>query len=324
MQSQLTEAQRVERLAPPAHPARVVLDTDAYNEIDDQFAIVHALLSPEAMVVEALYAAPFFNRRSDSPGDGMIKSYDEIVRLLERLERSPTDFAYRGSEGYFTNPDAPYRSPAALDLVERAMAGGDDPLYVVAIGAPTNVASAMMIEPQIIDRIVVIWLGGHALHWPHTTEFNLAGDLIASRFVLDCGVPLVLIPCYGVTSHLRTTLAEIEKYVKGCGAIGEYLARTYKRFTTDHFARSKELWDDVTIGYLIDPAWVPSTLVPSPVIAQREPVDALRDAQTVQKQRLLTWSFDHTRHLIRCAYYAERDPILRDLFVKLERWAENH
>ncbi len=72
----------LQRLEPPKGPVPMVLDTDTYNEIDDQFAVVYSLLS-EKMTVEAIYAAPFFNSRSSGPGDGMQKSYEEIVRLLE-------------------------------------------------------------------------------------------------------------------------------------------------------------------------------------------------------------------------------------------------
>ena len=52
----LSESQRLEMLQPPTGQVRMVLDTDTYNEIDDQFAVVHALLSPEHLNVEALYA----------------------------------------------------------------------------------------------------------------------------------------------------------------------------------------------------------------------------------------------------------------------------
>ncbi|MFC1725309.1 hypothetical protein ACFL4T_06755 [candidate division KSB1 bacterium] len=44
---------------PPAGRVRMVLDTDTYNEIDDQFAVVYSLISPERLNVEAIYAAPF-------------------------------------------------------------------------------------------------------------------------------------------------------------------------------------------------------------------------------------------------------------------------
>ena len=127
------------RLTIPKAGERVldmVLDTDTYNEVDDQFALCYSLCSPERLNVQAVYAAPFFNDRSNGPEQGMERSYSEIVRLLDKLHREPDGFALKGSRGYLVDIDTPQDSPAARDLVERGMARpDDDPLYVVAIGA---------------------------------------------------------------------------------------------------------------------------------------------------------------------------------------------
>jgi purine nucleosidase len=243
----------------------MVLDTDTYNEIDDQFAVVYSLLSPDKMTVEAIYAAPFYNERSTGPGDGMQKSYQEILRLLERLNCSPDNFVYKGSTDYLASSEQPQDSAAARDLVERAMASSkDDPLYVVAIAAITNVASAILMKPEIIERIVVLWLGGHAPFWPDTKEFNLRQDVLASRLIFDCVVPLIQIPCMGVTTHLLTTVAELEKYVRGKGAIGDFLFETFAAYEKDHFGWSKVIWDIVTIAFLINHNWAPTDVVHSP------------------------------------------------------------
>ncbi len=298
---QLSAGARSERLRPPAGRVRMVLDTDTYNETDDQFALVHALLSPERLAVEAIYAAPFHNERSAGPEDGMELSYQEILRLLERLGRSAAGFARRGSTGYLGRGGAPRESDAARDLIARGLAApDDDPLYVVAIGAITNVASALLLEPSLVGKIVVVWLGGHALDWPDTREFNLRQDPAAARVLLDCGVPLVLVPCMGVTSHLHTSVPEIERHVAPHGELGAFLAARFKQMRSDHFAWSRVLWDVATIGYLINPAWVPAELVPSPVLTDQ-----------------LTWSVDRRRHPIRCASFVHRDPIFADLFRKL-------
>ena len=109
-------------------------------------------------------------------------SYQQILRLLERLGRSAEGFAFRGSTGYLGRGG------------QRGLAGpDDDPLYVVAIGAITNVASALLTEPALAEKIVVVWLGGQGLSWPDTREFNLRQDVPATRVLLDCGVPLVLV-----------------------------------------------------------------------------------------------------------------------------------
>jgi len=284
----------------------MVLDTDTYNEVDDQFAVVYGLYSFEKLDINALYAAPFFNSRSTGPGDGMRKSYEEILRILDILGIEPDGLVFRGSEDYLQGLDQPCESEAAADLVERAMSTTDGPLYVVAIGAITNIASAILMEPDIIGRIVVVWLGGQPLHWPTAKEFNLGQDVHASRLILDCGVPLVHIPCSGVTSHLLTTLPEIRQYVQGRGGIGDYLARTFERYFQDHYARSKVIWDIAAIAYLLDPSWVRTELVHSPILTDQ-----------------VTWSVDRSRHLIRSATGVDRDAIFGDLFRKLEEHGQD-
>jgi len=298
----LSMARRLARLEPPAGRVRAVLDTDTYNEIDDQFALVYALLAPERIDLEAIYAAPFRNERAATPAEGMEKSYAEILRLLDRLGRSPEGLVHRGSRAFLSSDREPVRSDAALDLVGRARATpADEPLFVLAIGAITDVASALLIDPAIIDRIVVVWLGGHALHWPHTREFNLEQDIHAARLIFDSGVPLVHIPCMGVTSHLLTTVAEIERYVQGRGAIGDYLAQIFAAYEADHSGWSKVIWDIAAVAYLVKPAWLDTCLAHSPVLTDQ-----------------LTWSADPARHFIRYTRYIQRDPIFRDLFARLE------
>src|SRR3712207_2962700 len=93
----LSPERRMRLLEPPAGKVRMVLDTDTYNEIDDQFALVYALLSQDRLDVEAIYAAPFHNERSSGPEDGMLRSYDEILRVLERLGRPAEGWVHHGS-----------------------------------------------------------------------------------------------------------------------------------------------------------------------------------------------------------------------------------
>jgi hypothetical protein len=142
----LADSLRLQRLQPPTGKARMVLDTDTYNEVDDQFALVYTLLSPERIKVEAIYAAPFHNNRSTGPADGMERSYEEIMRLLDKLTWPAEGLVYRGATAYIGQSGQPQQNDAVRDLIQRALAGpADDPLYVVAIGAITNVASAILL-----------------------------------------------------------------------------------------------------------------------------------------------------------------------------------
>ena len=301
----LSDSDRLKRLAPPKGKVRMVLDTDTYNEIDDQFALVYALLSPEKLGLEAIYAAPFFNDLSTGPGHGMELSYEEILRLLERMGVSPEGLVYRGSTDYVGPERKAQENDAVRDLIARAKASSpDDPLFVVAIGAISNVTSALLLEPGIINNIVVVWLGGHALDWPDAVEFNLKQDVGGAQVLFDSGVPLVLIPCMGVTTHLHSTVPEIERYVEPCGDIGAFLAQRFKEHSSEHLGWSKVIWDMANIAYLLDDRWVPTELVHSPVLTDQ-----------------VTWSVDRSRHLIRYANYVRRDPIFKDFFTKLAEFA---
>src|SRR3954464_13210362 len=124
--SKLTDALRLQRLQVPTGKVRMVLDTDTYNEVDDQFALVHALLSPDRIQVDAIYAAPFFNTRSSGPADGMERSYEEIMRLLDKLAWPADGLVYRGATAYLDASMQPQQSAAVDDLVRRALASPDD------------------------------------------------------------------------------------------------------------------------------------------------------------------------------------------------------
>jgi inosine-uridine nucleoside N-ribohydrolase len=296
----LSEDLMLQRLKPNQGKIRVVIDTDTYNEIDDQFAVVYALLSPQQMDVEAIYAAPYFNNRSEGAADGMEKSHEEILRLMDNLKMEPDGLVYRGSAGFLEQKDQPLESDAARDLVKRAM-DSEEPLYVLTLGAPTNVASAILMEPEIINKIVVVWLGGKGPEWNTAREFNLQQDIFSSQVLFNSGVPLIQIPTQPVTSHLLTTIPELETYLQGQGAIGDYLIQIFKDYHDDHFAYSKIIWDISVIAYVIDPSWFMTEIRHAPILTDQ-----------------FTYSVDRSRHFYRVATYLSRDKIFGDLFKKIQ------
>jgi purine nucleosidase len=297
----MNESFRLKQLEPPKAKVRMVLDTDTYNEIDDQFALVYAYLSPERIQLEAVYAAPYFNNRSTSAGDGMEKSYQEILRLLNLLGKSPDGFAFRGSDSYLADVTKPIRSEAALDLVKKALASSpENPLYVVPVGCITNIASAILIEPKIIENIVVVWLGGNDLNWPHQKEFNLMQDVKAAQVVLNSGVPLVIMPCQPVVSHFHTTIPELELYLRGKNKLSDYLLNMTIEYSGKRDTWSKVIWDVTAVGWVVNPAWMPTNLVHSPILTDQ-----------------VTYSTDQSRHFIRMATSVNRDALFRDLFRKI-------
>lgn len=289
------------RLTPPADKVDMVLDTDTYNEVDDQFALAYALASTEKLNIQAIYAAPFFNDRSNGPKDGMLRSYHEIFRLLGLMKKEVRIPVLKGSCRFLLNEDTPEESDAARDLISRSKNyTPGSPLYVVAVGAITNIASAILTDPTIVNRIVIVWLGGHPLYCRQTHEFNLIQDIAAARVIFDSGAAVVQFPCRGVTSQMLTTLEDLKYHIGGKSDLCDALLQLYKAYRDDHFGYAKELFDVAAVSWLVNANWSPSYLVPSPI--------ATYDG---------TWSCDPARHPIRTVEYVERNLIFTDMYRKI-------
>ncbi len=313
----LNEMQNSERISDSARLARrlekpegrvdVVIDTDAYNEIDDQFALAYLIKSNEKLDLQAVYAAPFTNSRSSGPGDGMEKSYQEIMNVLTLMGREDLKrIVYRGSVRYMPSETEPVESAAAQDLIQRAMEHSEaHPLYVVAIGAITNVSSALLMKPKIKDRIVLIWLGGNAVHWPDNREFNLCQDIAGARIAFGCGVPLVQLPCMGVVSAFTTSGPELEYHLRGKNRLCDYLIDTTAREAASCQTLStwtRPIWDVTAVAWLLDPDFEKDCLIPSPIPEYDD-----------------HYAFDPGRHMIKYVYHINRDLLFADLFEKLKR-----
>lgn len=302
----MTEAQRIAWLEKPAGKISMVLDTDTYNEVDDQFAVAYAVRAAQAgqINLEAIHAAPFENK-GYSHAEGMELSYQEILRVLDLID-SPEykEKVFRGSTHTIKNGQ-PSPSEAADNLIRLANdPDREGPLYVVAIGTATNVASALMMAPEIAEKMVIVWLAGNSLHWPHVREFNVCQDVAAAQYIFDCGVPLVLMPAYNVVANMCTSVPELEYYLDGKSKIGTYLVQICRAYAkereTPAVAWSKVIWDVVGPAYLMHPEWFDTRLVTTPILTSD-----------------LHWAQDSRRPLMRICDFVYRDYIFRDVFNKL-------
>lgn len=305
----MTHEQFLKNLQVPAGPIDVVLDTDTYNEIDDQFALSYLLRSGEKLTVKALCAAPFFNDNSTSPEDGMERSYREIFNLLHLAEREDLNpIVFEGSRTYLPDERTPVDSPAARELVRLAKDySPEKPLYVVAIGAITNVASALLMDPAIKDNIVIVWLGGHALEWPETGEFNMMQDVAAARVVFGCGAPVVQLPCMGVVDHFYATGPELRYWLGGKNALCDYLVAHTEEAANAYAAGkvwSRVIWDVTAVGWLLNDGnrLMEGRIIPAPL-----------------PQYDNHYSIDFTRHPSCYVWCIHRDALMQDLVEKLTR-----
>ncbi len=297
----------MKRLAKPSGIVDVVLDTDTYNEIDDQYAIAYMLRSEEKLRVKAIYAAPFSNHHAATPKEGMEKSYGEILHVLKLMGREDMlPSVYHGSDRYLPDEKTPVASDAARDLAERAMGYTEEhPLYVIAIGAITNVASAILLNPEIINHIVVIWLGGHALEWPDNREFNLYQDVAGARVLFGCGVPLVQLPCMGVVSAFAVSGPELETYLRGKNPLCDYLVDNTAREAKLRGAGkiwSRVIWDVTAVAWLMEKNLMSDRI-------QYAPMPEYDNQYALKKDG----------HFYKYVYRIHRDKLLEELVEKLTR-----
>jgi purine nucleosidase len=245
------------------------------------------------------------------PDAGVAQSYDEAIRVYEKVGVPPDGKVFLGSSRYLPSVTEPVESPAVDRLIELAKEPADDPLYVAAIGCVTNVASAILKEPEIINRIVILWTAGYPTWSPRSNlgSLNLDQDVAAAHVLFDSGVPLMYFPGFYMGAQLRLSLPEMETWVRGKGAIGDYLHHLYtnnplhaQRGIFDHFGRTWVIWDMINIAWLLEPSWVPTELVATPTLD-----DDLYWVPAAGPERLM-----------REAHGIDRDAIFRDFFRKLE------
>ena len=306
-------AEMTARLRRPAGKVDVILDTDAYNEIDDQFALAYLVRSEESVNMKAITAAPFYRDpsigvcRSKDPADGMELSYHEIIKVLKLAGREDLCCkVYRGSTCYLPGETTPVSSEAVDKILEISRDYSEtNPLYIVALGASTNVASALLTDPTLIKRCVVVWLAGHAHHWNDCSDFNVAQDMYAARILFGCGVPLVQFPMFGVVAEFRFSKPELEYWFRDKNDLCNYLIDNtyeYNKLKYNYEGWSKPLWDLATACWVVQGDFVKCACVPAPVP---------------------TWdygySIDMTRHPMQYIYCVNKDQLIADIAAKLGR-----
>lgn len=333
------------RAMPDAPPLRVVFDTDTANEIDDQFALAFALRAPERIRIEAVHAAPFSHgvffaacaaaaeRRGGAPtafeqlaqsigperieamvagtslADAEQRSFDEIHRVFEAAGVEPGNRVKHGSTSYMTAPDRPVESEAVESLIALAKtARPEAPIHVAIIGAPTNVASALLVDPSIAPQLRVLFLAGYpsGAGLPDDS-FNLVQDRHASNVLFESDVPLLYVPGYQVAEVLQLALPAAREWLEGRSRLAQYLYETYIENPIEPSpetpGKSWVLWDVIATAWLIEPAWVPTREVPRARVRADhtwEPVPGGR--RTMQE-----------------AYGARRNAILADLLERVTR-----
>jgi inosine-uridine nucleoside N-ribohydrolase len=260
IQSNVAKQRKVPKIPPAGERLRVVIDSDARNEIDDVWALALAILAPERFQIEGIVAANFDNNRPDAGPDSVESSRQEIEIILKKAGLAGRYPILRGSPPMQYKYE-PSESEGVDFIIEKAMASTpDDPLWVVGLGAATDIASAYLKEPRIAERIVVFW--HFRTRWPQQCwNFNVIGDVRAARIVFHSDLCFVL---FDTGTHLYCPMAESERFAS-YSPLGKYLHEY--RYRGAYYQRpDKGFFDLGDIAALIDPGLASWEVVECPEV----------------------------------------------------------
>ena len=252
---------------------KVILDTDMYNEVDDQFALTYLMKSLDTFDLQAITIAPFSKSgyaNTMTIEEGTEKSYQTTLNILDMLDKSEyKDLVYKGATNYMC--DSEKDNDAVNKIID--IANKNNKTTILAIGAITNIALAIKKAPEIVGKIKVVWLGGNSFLTKDNSEFNFRQDIKAVKTVFDSGIKLVVIPCRNVASNLITTIYELEHYLNKDTKLNNYLKdifikckKSFMKEPKDEIGSSKTLWDLSAIAYEINADWFKSEVICCPKV----------------------------------------------------------
>ncbi|MBQ4451743.1 MAG: nucleoside hydrolase [Clostridia bacterium] len=291
---------------PPEKQVRVITDTDAKNEADDQFCVVQTLLSPKLDNVGFIGA--HFGRRVP---DSMERSCRELETIFDLMDFDKTGMIFRGAPHALESESEPVDSEGARLIIREAMKDDPRPLYVTFLGPLTDLASALLMEPRIASRLTAIWIGGAP--YPHGgIEFNMGNDIRAANVVFRSKAALWQVP-KNVYEMMAVSLAELEYRVRPCGRIGEYLCRQLDEHAHEPGPRKSDfrtgeswvLGDSPAVGLILYEHRFEFDWVQAPLVT--------RDAAYVPDVR---------NRPIRVYRHIDSRLILEDMYAKLALFAE--
>lgn len=298
---------KYEYTVPENKKVRVIVHTDCKNEADDQFALAHHLMTPR-FDVKGIVAGHFWKNPQEYGELGTAKaSYDEIVKVMELMGVKEAYPVYMGACRALENEQTPIESEGAHFIIEEAMREDSRPLYVACQGAVTDVASALLLKPEIAERMIVIWIGGG--DYPEGGfEFNLLMDIHAVNVIFASKVPVWQVP-KSLYKVMAVSLAELQLKVRPCGEIGKYLFEQMVSFNKKAAAYEMEwphgeIWglgDQGTIAVLMEELEkVSYDMVPAPRIAED-----------------MSYIHGQDNREIRVYHYLDARLTLEDFFAKL-------
>ena len=276
----------------------LILDTDTYNECDDQFALSYLIKSKDLFNIEAITVAPYSHTKRDvTVRDGQELSYNEILKICNWLNFDSDNKVFKGSMDYIQN-GYDETNDAVNKIIEIALKNSKT--YILGIGAITNIALAIKKEPKIVNKIEIIWLGGNEPGYKDNLEYNFRQDVAAVKIVFESKAKLTILPCKNVVSKLRIDINTLKKHLENKSELCNYLIERFYNDGYHGIQDSRVIWDISAIAYMIKKNWIETKLISCPNIRNDT-----------------SYEITNNRHNITFVTKLDRKKIYDDLFNKL-------
>ena len=267
---------------------RVILDTDANNELDDQHAIAYMLFNGNVFDVEGITVNKTYN------GGSIDDHYAEAVRVVKLCDLYPNIPVYKGATGTYKeivghlNEENFDGSDAVNFIIERAHANDHRKLVLLGVGKLTNITLAIKKDPSIIDRVRIVWLGSN---YPDPGEYNLVNDTTAINPLLESSAEFEMVMVrYGKPSGTDAVVAYLKDFqqkMPGKGPhistpvtgrhggkftnFGDYSVNLFENFRGH--PSSRPLFDMAAVSIVKNPAWAERVEINAPKFVNGKWVD---------------------------------------------------
>lgn len=299
---------------------RVLFDTDANNELDDQHALAYLLFNGDVFDVVGVTVNTTRN------GGDIHEQYleaERVMRLCNQFGKIPL---LKGANGSFEEIRANLKnasfdgSDAVNFIVEQARAAGKEKLVLLPVGKLTNIALALEKEPSIAGKVRIVWLGSN---YPKPAEYNQDNDISSMNYILSMNVPFEIVTVrYGApsgTDAVRATPEEIKRILPGKGPrisepvigrhdgefynFGDYSVNLFEHIQLHGDPPSRALFDMAAVAIVKNAAWASQKTIPAPVYTDKKWIE-----QPGNERKITIWeNFD-------------RDPIMEDFYSTMENY----
>lgn len=219
------------------HTTKVLIDTDAGDDIDDLLAIWFALLRPE-LDIRAITTVTY-------PSDKRARLVKRLMRYLNRNDIPVAagmqfPFAPLNGEGLkaqlnpaiklnhycFAEPEDPRDQPDAIDAIDliiRTVEENPREISILGIAPLTNIACVLRRRPDIAGKIkAILLMGGETAI--NRGEHNIGFDFVASDIVFTSGVPIQL-GTWSITRQFTLMPEDVKRLRESAGELGAAMGR---------------------------------------------------------------------------------------------------